>query len=426
MNFNGSDTFGYTITQGDKTSSADVTITIESVNDLPTIDIASTIQVDENQTAVTTVSVSDADEDELTLTLGGTDADSFNLSSDNILTFKEAPDYETKTSYSLALSVSDGTETVIKNITIAINNLNDNPPIFNTSSSLDIEENIKTISTITALDADGDALIYSLKENTNDNAELIISPDGILSFVTAADYETRTSYIATILVTDGVFSDEITININVTDANDNPPVIVTTGFSSDENQSLAGTIIATDVDTNTVFSYSITGTDADLLSVNDNGIISFVEVPDFETKNSYLININVSDGLNSASKEITLEINNILEDVISRSFSITNGTGSQPPVLDIALKLDELSGAKKVYASLYTTSSAGGLSCGGTKVFELINTSPTNWTISEELDEELQQVCQYNIDYYLISMTLKMKQHLQQQEFISHMAMLDF
>ena len=94
--YNGTDTFSYTITQGEKTSSADVTLTIEAVNDAPSIDIASTIQVAENQTAVTTVSVSDVDEDELTLTLGGTDADSFNLSDENVLTFKEAPDYETK------------------------------------------------------------------------------------------------------------------------------------------------------------------------------------------------------------------------------------------------------------------------------------------------------------------------------------------
>ena len=86
--YNGSDSFSYTITQGDKTSSADVTITIEPVNDAPSIDIASTIQVEENQTAVTTVSVSDVDGDELTLTLGGTDADSFNLSDENVLTFK--------------------------------------------------------------------------------------------------------------------------------------------------------------------------------------------------------------------------------------------------------------------------------------------------------------------------------------------------
>ena len=40
------------ITQGDKTSSADVTVTIEAVNDAPSIDTASTIQVAENQTAV--------------------------------------------------------------------------------------------------------------------------------------------------------------------------------------------------------------------------------------------------------------------------------------------------------------------------------------------------------------------------------------
>ena len=65
--FNGTDTFTYTITQGDKTSSAEVTITVSAVNDLPSIDIASTIQVPENQKAVTTVSVSDVDEDDLTL-----------------------------------------------------------------------------------------------------------------------------------------------------------------------------------------------------------------------------------------------------------------------------------------------------------------------------------------------------------------------
>ncbi|MDC3351416.1 Ig-like domain-containing protein [Gammaproteobacteria bacterium] len=122
--YNGSDSFSYTLTQGDKTSSADVTVTIEAVNDKPSLDIAITIQVAENQTAVTTVSVSDVDEDELTLTLGGTDADSFNLSDENVLTFKEAPDYETKTSYSITLSLTDGIETVTKDLSIIILDVN--------------------------------------------------------------------------------------------------------------------------------------------------------------------------------------------------------------------------------------------------------------------------------------------------------------
>ena len=126
-NFNGSDSFSYTLSQGDKTSSADVTVTIQPVNDEPSIDIASTIQVEENQTDVTTVSVSDVDNDELTLSLGGPDADSFNLSDENVLTFKEAPDYETKNSYSISLSLTDGIETVIRDVAIAIIDINEAP-----------------------------------------------------------------------------------------------------------------------------------------------------------------------------------------------------------------------------------------------------------------------------------------------------------
>jgi hypothetical protein len=123
--YNGTDTFSYTITQGDKTSSADVTVTIGVVNDPPSIDTASTIQVAENQTAITTVSISDVDDDDLILTLGGTDADSFNLSPDNVLTFKEAPDFETKSSYSITLSLTDGIEAVDKDISIVITDVNE-------------------------------------------------------------------------------------------------------------------------------------------------------------------------------------------------------------------------------------------------------------------------------------------------------------
>ena len=111
-NFNGSDSFNYIITQGEKSSSADVDITIESVEDEPSIDLASTIQVAENQTAIATISISDGDAgDILTLTLGGTDASSLILSSDNVLSFATAPDYETKTSYLITLSLTDGKST---------------------------------------------------------------------------------------------------------------------------------------------------------------------------------------------------------------------------------------------------------------------------------------------------------------------------
>jgi hypothetical protein len=210
--YNGTDTFSYTITQGDKTSSADVTVTIEAVNDAPSIDVASTIQVAENQKAVTAVSVSDVDEDELTLTLGGTDADSFNLSDENVLTFKEAPDYETKNSYSITLTLTDGTETVPKDVTIAITNINDNSPEFTSSPIFSAVENQTAIGTVTATDVDGDGIVYSI----SGYGISINASSGVLTFALIPDYETKTIYTSTVKASDGVNSNTQDITVNIT------------------------------------------------------------------------------------------------------------------------------------------------------------------------------------------------------------------
>lgn len=218
--FNGTDTFSYTITQGDKTSSADVTVTIEAVNDEPSIDIASTIQVAEGQTAVTTVSVSDVDEDELTLTLGGADADSFNLSDENVLTFKEAPDYETKTSYLITLTLTDGTETVIKEVTIAVTNINDVAPVFTSGDTYTADENQNLAANINAIDADGDTVNFSLQGGDFESFN-INSKSGVLTFKAAPDYESKKIYLLTILVTDGTNSSSLDITINIANLEEN-------------------------------------------------------------------------------------------------------------------------------------------------------------------------------------------------------------
>ncbi|MDB3951622.1 Ig-like domain-containing protein [Gammaproteobacteria bacterium] len=213
--FNGTDTFSYTITQGDKTSSADVTVTIEAFNDSPSIDIASTIQVAENQTAVTIVSVSDVDGDDLILTLGGTDAENFNLSSGNILTFKEAPDYETKDSYSITLTLTDGTETVTKDVTIAITNVNDVAPIINTPSNISTPENQIYVINVNAIDEEGDSLSFKISDFDYESFN-ISSTNGSLSFKSEPDFETKNIYKINLKVTDGVNTSvkEITITIS--------------------------------------------------------------------------------------------------------------------------------------------------------------------------------------------------------------------
>ena len=310
--YNGADTFSYTITQGDKTSSADVTVTIEAVNDAPTINIASTIQVAENQTSVTTVSVSDVDEDELALSLGGTDANSFNLSDENVLTFKDAPDYETKDSYSITLTLTDGTETVTKDVTIAITNVNDVAPVFTSDATFSVAENQTAIGTVAATDAEGDGMAYSIS-----GSEIVVNASsGVLTFVSAPDYETKTTYTASVTASDGVNSTTQDITINITNVNDVAPIINTpSNISSPENQTFVIYFDAIDEEEDRL-SFLISDFDYESFNISStSGSLSFKSEPDFETKNIYKINLKVTDGVNTSAKEITITISNVVENI---------------------------------------------------------------------------------------------------------------
>jgi hypothetical protein len=225
-NFNGTDSFNYTITQGSKSGTAMVSVIVNAVNDSPSINVASTLSVNENTKTVGSISVSDVDSaDTLDLTMGGTDAGSFDLSSTYQLSFKSAPDYETKNSYSLSFSLTDGTETVTKSISITINNLNDVAPVINSSTSFNIAENSSAIGTLSIVDPEGGTYTFTI--GGADGALINVSNAGVMTFKTAPDFETKASYSFTVTVSDGVNSSSKTFTISITNLDELP----TTGYS---------------------------------------------------------------------------------------------------------------------------------------------------------------------------------------------------
>ena len=104
-----------------------------------------------------TVTSADADGDAITYSISGSEI--LIDSSSGVLTFESEPDYETKSSYTTTVTASDGTYQLIKHH-CNINNLNDNSPFFTSSTSFNTEENIKTVTTVTATDKDGDTIIH--------------------------------------------------------------------------------------------------------------------------------------------------------------------------------------------------------------------------------------------------------------------------
>ena len=90
---------------------------------------------------------------------------------------------------------------------------------------------------------------------------------------------------------------------------DLPPSITAlpTPASVAENQTTVITVSAYDPEGKSLI-YSLTGTDASALSISTSGVITFNFAPDYETKNTYTVIVNVSDGTNLASPQ-TLNIN---------------------------------------------------------------------------------------------------------------------
>ena len=279
-------------------------------NNAPIISSSATFSAAENQTAIGSLTAADADGDSLIYTISGSE---INISSSGVLTFASAPDYETKTSFTATVIVSDGTASVTQSITVAVTDVDETTPnqapTIISSSSFSADENQTSIGTVSAADADGDSLTYSVS-----GSEINISGSGVLSFASAPDYETKNSYTATVTVSDGAASDTQNITVNVTDVdetvlNEAPTISSSATFSAAENQTSIGSISGGDADGDSL-TYSISGSEINLSSSGD---LTFVSAPDYETKNSYTATVTVSDGTASVSQDITVNLTNIYE-----------------------------------------------------------------------------------------------------------------
>ena len=182
------------------------------------------------------VAATDANNDTLTYTLGGTDANVFSIeSTTGQLKTRAALDYETKRTYTVMITVSDGnggSDSIT--VTITVTNVVENrAPVFTdgVSTTRSVTENTAARQnigrTISATDPNGDTLRYNLS-GTEAASFRIDGTTGQLRTWAALDYETKRTYTVTVTVSDGSLTDTITVTINVTDVDDTPTLNVST------------------------------------------------------------------------------------------------------------------------------------------------------------------------------------------------------
>ena len=90
-----------------------------------------------------------------------------------------------------------------------------------------------------------------------------------------------------------------------------PVISSANSFNVSENQTSIGTALATASNYSSALSYSLSGADADAISINSStGVMTFNSAPDFEAKNSYAVKLNVAAGSLTTSQDITISISN--------------------------------------------------------------------------------------------------------------------
>jgi len=273
-----------------------------------------------------------------TYSISGNDVNYFIIdSATGEVKFKDKPDYETQKSYSITAIVNDGPhDSIVKDITITLNHLNDIAPII-TSKDIIINENQTSIYAVTYTDADKDEnqkFTFTLSGDDNNSFNLN-SISGKLSFIKAPDYEDKKSYSITLNVNDGVFTTSKNIIVSINHLNDETPVITTNDQSINENQTFVtiNTNSDKDQDENQTFTYSIeNGEDASLFNITSDGNLTFINPKDYEKpqdkdkNNIYKVGIKVFDGVNTSAIKILnisiLPVNDIAPIVTSNDSSI--------------------------------------------------------------------------------------------------------
>ena len=226
-NYSGEDSFTVETSDGELSDSLAVSVTVEAVNDAPTLESEITDQsVDEDASSNLDVAgnFSDVESDTLTYTATLTEESALpawlSLSDG---AFSGTPAETDVGSYDTTVTASDGSKDVSDTFTLTVNPVND-APIGIALSPSSVEENQPAgtlVGTFTANDSDSTTFAYSLVagEGDVDNASFRIVGDQFETTETF-DYETRSGYSVLVEVSDGELSYQESFTVTVSDTSD--------------------------------------------------------------------------------------------------------------------------------------------------------------------------------------------------------------
>ena len=329
---NGDNVYVVTVRVSDGTATAEqtVTITITDEDEAPVISSGQSVSVAENSAGVVyTIAATDPEGETVTYSISGTDAGLFNVdAATGAVSFKSAPDYENPqdaggdNTYNITVVASDGTNSSSQDVAIAVTDGNDFAPVFTSSATATFAEGgAGVVHTVVATDQDGQTVTYSIVGGEDGGTFSINSETGALLFITRPNFESPidtdggNDYEELVRASDGQNTTDQLVTITVTDVDEAPDIASLRSTYVGENTLFAYAVDATDPE-GAALTYTLSGADAALFSINADGEIYFIAAPDFENPadadgdNVYEVTVNVSDGTLSRSGDVLINVTN--------------------------------------------------------------------------------------------------------------------
>ncbi|YCO01829.1 Ig-like domain-containing protein [Vibrio sp. VNB-15] len=219
-NYNGSDSFTITLTDGNSyTVDKTINVTVSSVNDEPSITIASTLTTDEDNNQTLSFNFSDVDGDTVTATEKSAPSHGEIAVSGTDIVYTPTANYNGSDSFTITLTDGNG-YTVDKTINVTVSSVNDEPSITIASTLTTDEDNNQTLS-FNFSDVDGDT-VTATEKSAPSHGEIAISGTDIV-YTPTANYNGSDSFTITLTDESGYTVDR-TINVQVISVNDDPVV----------------------------------------------------------------------------------------------------------------------------------------------------------------------------------------------------------
>jgi cysteine-rich repeat protein len=362
LNFNGTATFQYTVTDGALVDTGNVTVTVTAVNDAPLAvdDTAATAEDTAVNISTATVLANDTDVegDTLTVTAVGNAQNGTVSLAGATITFTPSADFNGVASFEY--TVSDGAATDIGVVNVTVTAVNDAPvAVDDTKTTAEDTALVFPASDLRANDTDVDNAVLTVTAVSNPTNGAVALAGGTITFTPTANFNGTASFDYTI--SDGSLTDIGKVTVTVTPVND-APVAVDDVASTPEDTALVvstSTVLANDTDVDNV-TLTVTA-----VSNASSGIVNLVGTtitftPDADFNGTAGFDYTVSDGtltdvgtvtvtviaVNDApvavDDAVAMQSNTSL--VIATSTLLANDTDVDGPSLSIPLVLNPVNG----------------------------------------------------------------------------------